>query len=578
MADLLTDTNTDVTNYEIVLGGETISPSSGILSVVVHRSLNRIASAEIVFTDANHEEEEFPWSNKDFTKPGSEIEIKAGYHDELETIFKGIIVRQHLRINKKSAMLIVECKDKAVKMATVRKSAYYTDVKDSDTWSQLISDGGLTADVSATTVQHKELVQYSCSDWDFIVARAEINGMVVSNKDAVIKVMKPTSAGLPVVTATYPSNIFEFDADMDARTQHKQVKARSWSAADQEVIEETSAEPSLLLNGDISGNDLANAVAGNDYEIFHSGRIVQDELKAWADAKLIKSRLSKIRGRVKIQGNGKVNAGDVVALEGIGARFSGNVMAVAVRHELAKGNWYTDIQFGQNAEWYANEMEIDEKPASSIIPAIHGLQIGIVTALENDPENEFRIKVKVPVINKDDEGVWSRLATPDAGNNRGIVFRPEVGDEVIVGFINDDPRDSIVLGCLHSSKNAAPLEAKDDNHEKGLVTRSEMKLMFNDDKKTFLISTPADNKIQLSEDEKSILIQDQNGNKIEMNSDGITMESCKDIKIKATGDMKMEGVNIEAKASASLKAQGSASSELSSSATTTVKGSMVMIN
>jgi phage protein D len=372
MLDTLNNTNTDVTNYEIVLGGETISPASGVLSVVIHKGLNRIASAEIVFTDGSHDEEEFPWSNKDFTKPGTEVEIKAGYHDELESVFKGIVVKQHLRINKKSTVLIVECKDKAVKMAAVRRSAYYADVKDSDVWSQLIGDAGLTADVSSTTIQHKELVQYSCCDWDFIVARAEMNGMVVANKDAVIKVMKPISSGMPVVTATYPSNIFEFDADMDARTQHKQVKAKTWNAADQEVIEETSAEPSLLLNGDVSGTDLANAVAGKDYEIFHSGRIMQDELKAWADAKLIKSRLSKIRGRVKIQGNGKVNPGDVVALEGVGARFAGNIMAVAVRHELAKGNWYTDIQFGQSAEWYATEMEIDEKPASSMMPAIHG--------------------------------------------------------------------------------------------------------------------------------------------------------------------------------------------------------------
>ena len=578
MPALLTDTATDVTNYEIILGSETIKPASGVLSVVIHKGLNRIASAEIVFTDADHSEEKFPWSNKDFTKPGTEVEIKAGYHEEIETVFKGIIVRQHLRINKKSTVLIIECKDKAVKMATVRKSAYYAEMKDSDVWSKLIGDAGLTADAASTTVQHKELVQYNCSDWDFIVARAEMNGMVVLNMDASLKIMKPTAAGAPVVTAKYPSNIFEFDADMDARTQHKQVKAITWNAADQATIEETSSEPSLLLNGDMTGTDLANAVAGNDYEVYHSGHIMQDELKAWADAKLIKSRLSKIRGRVKIQGDGKVKPGDVVALEGVGARFAGNVMAVAVRHEISKGNWYTDIQFGQSSEWYANEMEIDDKPAASMMAAIHGLQIGIVTALEKDPENEFRIKVKVPVINKDDEGVWSRLATPDAGNNRGIVIRPEVGDEVIVGFINDDPRDAIVLGCLHSSKNAAPIEAKDDNHQKGWITRSEMKIVLDDDKKTILISTPADNKIQLSEDEKSILIQDQNGNKIQMNSDGITMESCKDVKIKATGDIKMEGINIEAKASAGLKAQGSASAEISSSATTTVKGSIVMIN
>ena len=69
--------------------------------------------------------------------------------------------------------------------------------------------------------------------------------------------------------------------------------------------------------------------------------------------------------RIKIQGNGKVNPGNVVALEGVGARFAGNVMAVAVRHEISKGNWYTDIQFGQSAEWYAAEMEIDDYDKTS---------------------------------------------------------------------------------------------------------------------------------------------------------------------------------------------------------------------
>ena len=578
MPPVLADIATDVTNYKVVFGRESVSPEMGVLSVVIQKSLNRISSAEIVFTDADHTEEEFPWSNKEFTKPGTDVEIKVGYHDETSTIFKGIIVKQHLKINKKKTILTIECKDKAIKIASIKKSAYYEDMKDSEVWNQIISGAGLNADVANTSVQHKELVQYSCSDWDFLVARAEMNGMVVVNNDGTLKVIKPPAAGLPVITAGYGKNLFEFDADMDARTQHKQVIAKSWSAADQSTLEESSSEPSLLLNGDINGSDLADGINGDDYQLFHSGRLMQDELKAWADAKLLKSRLAKIRGRVKIQGDGKVNPGDIIALAGVGDRFAGNVMATAVRHEIAKGSWYTDIQFGQSPDWYSVEMEIDEKPASSMISSIQGLQIGIVTALENDPEGEFRIKVRIPVISNTEEGAWARLATPDAGNNRGIVIRPELGDEVIVGFINNDPRDAVVLGCLHSSKNVAPVEAKDDNHQKGWITRSEMKIILDDEKKSILIATPAENKILISEEDKSILIQDQNGNKIQINSDGILMESIKDIIMKATGDIKMEGINIESKANAAFKAQGSASAEISSSATTTVKGSVVQIN
>src|SRR3546814_9649239 len=118
------------------------------------------------------------------------------------------------------------------------------------------------------------------------------------------------------------------------------------------------------------------------------------------------------------------------------------------------------------------------------MPAIQGLQIGVVTGLEGDPEGEDRIMVRLPTINKDDEGIWSRISTLDAGKNRGTFFRPEIGDEVIVGFINNDPRFAVILGMCNSSEKAAPMPRSDDNHEKGYVSRSEMKMIFKEEKKT----------------------------------------------------------------------------------------------
>ena len=48
------------------------------------------------------------------------------------------------------------------------------------------------------------------------------------------------------------------------------------------------------------------------------------------------------------------------------------------------------------------------------------------------------------------------LATLDAGKERGTFFRPEIGDEVVVGFLNDDPRHPVILGMCHSSAKPAP--------------------------------------------------------------------------------------------------------------------------
>jgi uncharacterized protein involved in type VI secretion and phage assembly len=213
-----------------------------------------------------------------------------------------------------------------------------------------------------------------------------------------------------------------------------------------------------------------------------------------------------------------------------------------------------------------------------MLPPVEGLQIGVVTALAGDPDGEERIKVRIPVIHDADEGAWARIATLDAGSNRGTVFRPEIGDEVVVGFIQRDPRHAVILGMVHSSANAAPIPASDDNHEKAYVSRSELKLHFNDDTKVVTLSTKAGNQLVLSEDQKAITLQDQHGNKIVMDQSGIQIESIKDVKITATGNLTAEGVNATLKGSGQLTAEGGGSAEFKSGGNTALKGSMVQIN
>ncbi len=82
----------------------------------------------------------------------------------------------------------------------------------------------------------------------------------------------------------------------------------------------------------------------------------------------------------------------------------------------------------------------------------------------------------------------------------------------------------------------------------------------------------------MSDDEKGIKLEDENGNIIQMNADGITIESAKDLILKASGDIKIEGTNVSSKASAQYKAEGSSGAELSTSGQAVLKGSVVAIN
>jgi len=568
----------DLITFKVMSGGTELPGKYGVKSIVVEKEVNRIPYARIVILDGSAPEQDFKLSNEDLLIPGKEIEITAGYHSEEETIFKGVVVKHNLKVKNGASYLIVECRDKAVKMTLGRKSKYFYDSKDSDIIEELIGNSGLTADVEATANSHQELVQYRVSDWDFMVTRAQANGKLCFVDDGIIKVVKPAIGGENIETVVFGSSVHEFDGEIDARDQFSKITSTTWNYADQELIETEAQDPSITLNGNLSPGDLAAVFGIEDLQLKHGGNLTQEELQDWSDAKATFQQLAKTRGTVKFQGIPSVKPGVLLALQGLGNRFNGNIYITGVRHEIAEGNWLVDAQFGLSPLWFSETYDVSEMPGSGIIPSISGLHIGVVSQLESDPDGEDRILVQIPIINTEDQGIWARVATLDAGENRGSFFRPEIADEVIIGFINDDPNDAVILGMLNSSAKPAPISATDDNHEKGFVTRSAMKMIFNDDKISYTLETPAGKKITLDEDADVITIEDDHSNILTLNSDGITVQSAGDIRIKASGDVNIEGANVNLKASAQFKAEGSSGLEVSSGAVTVIKGSQVKIN
>jgi len=578
----------DTISYTILVEGKEVDPGYQLQYLAVTKEANRIPTAKLVFRDGEASESSFQISDSKDLIPGKKVAIKLGRDGKNDQVFEGIITKHAISIRENGASnLRLECKDASVKLTIGRHSRYFEKVKDSEAMEQLIGEySGLKKKVKPTKLKHHELIQHHTSDWDFILSRADVNGMLVMVDDGTVQIEPPDTSPAAKLTLAYGQDILECEAEMDARTQWASVKAQSWDYKKQGLFESESFLAGFGEHGNISGKDLSATIGLKAYELRHSGHVMEQELKEWAAACMLKSRLAKIRGRAKVTtGVADIKPGDTVQLEGIGDRFNGKAYVTAVRHELSPGKWDTHIQFGLSPEWFASQEEIIDFPASGLLPAIQGLQVGIVVELEKDPDGENRILVRLPIIDNKAKGIWARVATLDAGKDRGAFFLPEIDDEVIVGFINGDPRDAVVLGMMHSSAKPAPVTAENVNHEKGFTTRSKMHLMFNDDTKTITIDTPAGNKLIIDEKSKSIVIEDQNKNRVTMEQKGITVDSPKEITINggtninitAKANLKVEATKIDIKAKAALKAQG-ATAELSSQGITQVKGSLVKIN
>jgi len=569
-----------VATFTVLSAGAEVPRTRHMLSLVVDREVNRIPAATLVYLDGEPSRQGFEVSDGAEFEPGKEIEIKAGYRSDEETLFKGVVVRQGIKVRKGGAMLVVECRDRAHRMTVATASRYFHDAKDSDVLEELVGAHGLDKDVRATAKTHRQIVQFNATDWDMALCRADANGLLAFVKDGKVTFAPPDFATATALTIQYGATVHDLDAEIDSRLQPKEVKGASWSPADQELSDSvTAADPGAPAAGNLDPASLAGVADADGFRLVHGGRVEDDEMQAWVDSCLMRHRLAKVRGRVTIDGTAAVDPGSLVELSGVGERFQGKLWVSGVRHTVEKGDWRTSIQFGIDPEWFAVRHRVEAPAAGALLPSVHGLHAGVVTKLEGDPDGEERIQVRIPVVGGSDDGAWCRLATLDAGSERGTFFRPEIGDEVIVGFLDADPRHGVVLGMVHSSKHAAPEPASDDNHRKGYQSREKMTLVFDDEKKIVTLATPAGNTIVLSEDETMIHLEDQNGNKVTMNQDGVTIESVKDIVLKApSGDIKADGLNFEAKGSVGAKMGGSGGTELSLSGTADLKGSIVNIN
>ena len=120
---------------------------------------------------------------------------------------------------------------------------------------------------------------------------------------------------------------------------------------------------------------------------------------------------------------------------------------------------------------------------------------------------------------------WVCVMTPDGGSssdvksNRGFVFIPEVGDQVLLGFRHGDPARPYVMGSLFNGTTGNG--GGSNNSIKSLKTRSGISVILNDDN-------------------RSLEIKDAGGSSIHLDGNGnILLNAPKNIQLHAGNDMSL---------------------------------------
>ena len=590
--------DTSLVTFTIKIKGQEIPTTFQVISVDTWAIVNKVPKARIVVSDGSAATSDFEISNQQTFLPGNQIEIFAGYSSKQTSIFKGIIVKQGVQINRtQGSKLIVEAADAALKMTLGRKNDLFSKIRDSDLIGTLITNNGVAKDVAPTKVVLEQVVQHYATDWDLMLMRAELNSFVVTVEAGKVTVKKPDTSQTPVLRVKYGESILDFQANMDAATQYQSsaIDSVAWDVAEQKLVEAAPATVTIDEPGNVSSAELAKVFAVKKFPQQTGATIPEPSLQDWSSAELLKTKLAKIRGFVRFQGSALARLGTMIQLDGVGERFNGNAFISGVHHRINDGTWITTVDFGLSPQWFAAEtLDIAAPDASGQLPPIKGLQTGIVKQVWTDPDGEFRVLVNLPLLQNKNKSIWVRLATFYATMKAGAVFFPELEDEVVVGFMNEDPRYPIILGSVYSKKLPPKYDRVEKNSKKAIVTKGDLEISFDDQDKIIEIRTPAKQTITVNDKAGEISIQDSNNNTVTLNKSGITFNSAKDVNITAKGNVVIQAnasLSLKARVEASLEgaqvthnarnkfsAKGTATAELTSLGMLTVKGAMVKIN
>jgi phage protein D/phage baseplate assembly protein gpV len=556
------DSLNEIASFDVKVDGTQIETSYKLLKIQTFKEVNKLSRAVISIIGGDPKENSFDESEESIFATGSEVEISLGYEQSNTVVFKGIISKHALQIKKgfqtaaTNNLLVIECVDKAVKLTNTYTTEIYEDKLDSDIITTLISNAtGVSKNVSFTSVMNDFLPKYNCNDWDFILQRAEANGMVVLNSDNEVTVTEPKPLlTVPELTVTYGNAMIDFHAEVDATTQYSTFDISSYDPFNEEAVSSVSQEPSLIDQGDLDGVTISKDVSPTKNELSTSSILTSSEAKNIADAYLMRSRLSRLVGKICVKGINNIDLGSVITLVGFGSRFSGMAYVTSLSHEFQGGSFKTWIGFGLRYNPLENKNKVD---ISKYTSKIEGLHIGTVTKIDADPNDELRIQVNIPTLKATGDGLWAKLATLYTAEEAGSFFIPEVDSQVVVSFLSNDSRYPVILGSMYTTTTKPYKTIDPENQFKAILSKEKLTLEFDDVEKIITIKSSDDNYIKIKETDKEIEITDINENTILTSSDGIKLDSAKDITIQAKGKITLKGgkgVDVDGGSKMTIKA------------------------
>jgi phage protein D len=439
-----------VAGVEVRLGGRPLSPSLAqqLVEVRVQDNLMLPDTFLIRFTDPDLKQIDAPAFDI-----GSEVEIlfasvQAG---GLKSVCKGQIAALEPEFSPGGAYVALRGYDHSHVLHRTKRTQTYQNATADDIARKVADRAGLRpGTIDAAGAPHEFIQQSSESDWELLWRLASAIDFEVVVLDRELHFRKAGGpAGAEPITLAWGAQLVSFRPRVTGVQQVQDVVVRGWDPKSKQTIE-ASAQPERLSSTiGIERDHVVSSLGGGAMTV--ADRPVSSQAEADALARSVASHLGNafVEAEGSSQGDPRLRAGGKVKVEKVGKRFEGTFSLSATTH-IFRGVKGYETHFtvsGRAPRGMVNLMTPAARRSwgDSVV-------VGVVTQ-NQDPDGLGRVRVKYPALGDDTEGWWARVASPAAGDGRGLMMMPVVGGEVLLAFEHGDVRRPFVLGSLFNGKD-----------------------------------------------------------------------------------------------------------------------------
>jgi phage protein D/phage baseplate assembly protein gpV len=467
--------------------------SQALSEVRVVQRLSMPASCELVFRQPPG-----PLDGTDLLGPGTAIEVGLG--DQLGTLFEGqVTVVETIYGPSGEREVRVRGYDLLHRLRKRQTVRAHVQVTLAELARDLVADLGITV-VGEDGPLWQQVIQHQPSDLDLLVHLAEKQGLYLVLRGDQLHLLTLEGSGTPLAL-TLGGSLLQARVEVNGEAACQTVTTLGWDPLTAQVQQ---GQASSARVGRLVGTSVDASALDGVGERTLLGRTAPDETHAEAAAQAELDR--RVAYQVHLwglaNGNPGLRPGTPVLVEGVDALLAGRYVLTEVKHSI-------DVRQG-----YVSELSTLPPPRVSS-PQVASVSLGRVTRVD-DPQDLGRVRVSLPAYGEA-ESEWLQTVIPGAGEDKGLVALPDVGDRVLVLLAGDDPGQSIVLGGLYGTQGPP-----DSGVEGGAVRR-------------YTLRTPGGQEVVLDDALRTVRLSDRAGNRIELSPSRLRVHAEVDLEIEAPG-------------------------------------------